>query len=150
MDIAEYGVNLFNHLTLQAHAEVEHAMGRGVLRSNVHHVVFLAEDIVLLFRERAVGGKSIGVCGVGERLVGHAQGVVLLRLVVLAEGIAHPVFAHIDAAHIGVAGEDDAVEVVDLALVDVCNVPKVAYRGHVGRFAAFANHLHAGALAGSG
>ena len=150
MDITEYGVNLFDNLALQAHAEMEHAVGGGVLRADIHHVVFLAEDIALHFRERAVGGEGVGVGGVGERFVGHAQGVVLLRLVVLAERIAHPVFAHIDAAHIGVAGEDDAVEVVDLALVDVSNVPKVAYRGHVGRFAAFANHLHAGALAGSG
>ena len=101
-------------------------MGRGVLRPDVDHVLFGLEDAVLLLAvrqrlHRFVGGlEAHGF--VGQRLVGHAQGVELFGLVVLTHGVANPVFAQVDAAHIVVAHKADAVEVVHLALVDIGNV----------------------------
>ncbi|CCY16554.1 putative uncharacterized protein [Prevotella sp. CAG:755] len=126
VDVAEDGVDFADALAFKVDAEVEHTVGRGVLRSDVDDVIVVAEDFCLRAAERAVGVERVAGGLVGERLVGHAQRIVLFRIVVLAEGESHPVFAHVDAAQVGVTGEDDAIEVVGFALVDVGDVPKVA------------------------
>ena len=129
VDVAQHRVNLANNLAVQCYAEVKYTVSAGVLRTYVYHIVIGTEDHVFLCRYSAVGLHVILRCVVSQRLVSHTQRVLLLRLVVLAHGITNPVLTEEDAAHIRVAGKDDAIEVVGLALIDIGDVPKVAHGG---------------------
>src|SRR5689334_7755010 len=57
------------------------------------------------------------------------------ELVVLAQRVAHPVFRQEDAAQVRVAGEPDAGQVVNLALVPVGRSPEGGDRRHLGQLA---------------
>src|SRR4051812_28096153 len=65
-----------------------------------------------------------------------ADAVILQReLVILAQRVPHPVLGQQNAAQVGVAGEPDAGQVVDLALVPVGTGPERHDRRHLGQFA---------------
>ena len=51
--------------------------------------------------------------------------------------MAFPIFRAKNAAQVGMAGEDDAREVVDFALVPIGRAPDAADGGHFGQFARF-------------
>ena len=123
VNVAQVRVNLANAFTLQRHTEVKHTVGRGVLRTDVHHIIVLVPDAVFHLLHAAVLAEAVLRGEVAQRFVRHAERIVLLRRVVLAEGEAHPVLAHEQAAHIGVVREDDAVEVIHFTFVSVGNVP---------------------------
>ena len=103
-----------------------------MLRTYVHNIILVGEYCVLLcLSYRAVGQKLVLRSGIGKRFVGHVlrvERIFLLGLVVLAHGVAYPVFAQEYAAHVGMSGKLDSVKVEHLALVYVGNVPKVACR----------------------
>ena len=148
--IAQYGIDLLDAFAFKTHAEVEHAVRRRVLRADVHHILVFAEYAVLRARHRTVGIERERLGHIGQGLVRHAQRIVLLGLVVLTEGIAHPVLAHEDAAHVGVAGKFDTVEVVHLAFVDVGHIPQVAHTGQQRVFAVGGHGLQAHLPVGRG
>ena len=66
---------------------------------------------------------------VSQRFVGHACGIELFWFVVLTHRISHPVFAQIDAAHIGITYKLDTIEIIRFAFVDVGNIIPSAYAG---------------------
>ena len=123
VNVAQVRVDLADAFTLQRHTEVKHTVGRGVLRTDVHHIIVLVPDAVFHLLHAAVLAEAVLRGEVAQWFVRHAERIVLLRRVVLAEGEAHPVLAHEQAAHIGVVREDDAVEVIHFTLVSVGNVP---------------------------
>eukprot|EP01092_Planopodium_desertum_P014856 TRINITY_DN7617_c0_g1_i1.p2 TRINITY_DN7617_c0_g1~~TRINITY_DN7617_c0_g1_i1.p2 ORF type:complete len:329 (-),score=116.84 TRINITY_DN7617_c0_g1_i1:34-1020(-) len=65
---------------------------------------------------------------------------------VLAERVPDEAVVGEDAAQVGVAFEDDAVEIEGLALVPVGTVPEVVHRGQHGEIVVGAEHAHAHAL----
>ena len=126
VNVTQHGVNLLNDFALKANTEVKHTMCRGVLRTDVDNVVVSTKNLVLYLINRTVLLQLIFVSNISQRLVSHVlrvEGVVLLRVVVLTEGIANPVLAHKQTAHVGVVGKDNAVVVVHLTFVNVGNVP---------------------------
>ena len=127
VNVTEYGINLANHFTFECHTEVKYTVGRRVLRTNIHYVVIGLEDGMFHLFYLAVSLKHIFVRHVAKRFVGHTKRIVLFRFVILTEGITHPVFTHEEAAHVGMACKDNAIEVIHLTLVRISNVPKVAY-----------------------
>src|SRR5262245_17968415 len=65
-----------------------------------------------------------------------ANAVVLQReLVVLAQRVPHPVLGQENAAQVGVAGEPDAGQVVNLVLVPVGGPPDARHRRHLRQLA---------------
>ena len=142
VDIAEVRINLGNNLTVDARAEMQHAVCRGVLRAEIDHIVVIGKERRALAMQRAVGVERIAGCEVRNRFVTHSHFLVLLfGLVIFAERKAHPVFAQEDAAQIRVIHEDHAVEVIHFAFVEIRNVPEVAGRRQHRLFAVGAHGL---------
>ena len=133
VDVSEVRVNLLDAFAFDGCAEVEHTVCRGVLWTDVHHIGVVGKHGCVLALEFAVGIEGVFVASVADFLVGAGDfGVFLLGFVVLTHGESHPVFAEEETSHVGMSEEDDAVEVIDFAFVDVCDVPKVAYGGECG------------------
>ena len=129
VDIAKDGVNLLNGFPFECHTEVEHTVGRGVLRTDVHHIIAVCKNRIAPAGNRTIGIQCQFFSIVRQGFVGHAERIVLLRLIILTERITHPVFAQEYATHIGVTRKADAVEVKYFALVNVCHCPKVRNTG---------------------
>lgn len=92
-------------------------MGSGVLRADINDEILGSEYCHLAFLHLAVGGLHPGEGGIALAFVfGGYRVVGVVHVVVLTQGIALPVDAEEKAAHIGIADEHDAVEIVDLAL----------------------------------
>ena len=142
VNIAKVGIDFGDDFTVDARAEVQYAVGRGVLRAEVDHIVVLSEYRGLFAVQRSVGVERVARCEIRDGFVAHGNlFIFLFGLVVLAEGEAHPILAQEDAAQIGVIHEDHAVEVVHFALVEIGNVPEVAGRGQHGLLAIGADGL---------
>ena len=101
VDIAEFRIYFLDTLTLECHAKVEHTMRRGVLRTNVNHIIFWCKHHIGSFLNRTIGHSIILRCRVRQNLVGHTQRIFLFRFIVLTHRIAFPVFTQKDTAHIG-------------------------------------------------
>ena len=133
MDVSEVWVNLLDAFAFDGCAEVEHSVCRRVLRTDVHHIGVVGEYGRILALEFTVCVEGVFVACIADFLVGAGNfGVFLLGFVVLTHGESHPVLAEKKTSHVGMSEEDDAVEVIDFAFVDVCDVPKVAYGGECG------------------
>ena len=117
VNVAEVRVYLLYNLAVEHGLQPEHAVGRGVLRANVHNEVVVGEQLVLLSLQVAVGVERILVRKVGFYVVVERISVVLrAHVIVLAERIAHKIAAQVEAAHVGVSEELDAEEIEHLAL----------------------------------
>ena len=129
VDIAKDGVNLLNCFAFKCYAEVEHTVGRGVLRTDIYDIITVSKNCVALAGNRTIGIQCQFFSIVRQGFVGHAERIVLLRLIILAEGITPPVFTQEYTTHIGVTRKADAVEVKYFALVNVCHCPEVRNAG---------------------
>ena len=98
-----------------------------MLGSDVDHILVLVENRPAVADEAAVGGQLETVGRIARHLVAHAQRVER-RIIVLAQGVAHPVVAQEQPSHVGMVQEADAEVVVRLALVEFRSTPQVADR----------------------
>ena len=136
-----------------------------MLRADVDDVLVAGEELVLLDLQVAVLVEEVLQTVVGLHVV--LQRIAIVKLPVLAEGIALEIAAQEEAAHVGMAQEDDAVEVIDLALQQVSHAPDVrngrqignqltvslssAVRGDaIATHLCLGQHLHAATLMGIG
>ena len=118
VDIAHVDVDFLYYLAVYSGAEPKHAVCGGVLRADVHHEVFFLEHAGFVLDDFALGVEGVHVGEVRLALVLDAYGVdVGVGVVVLAQGVSHPVDAEEEATHIGVVNEYYAEEVEYFALV---------------------------------
>ncbi len=128
MDVAHVHVDFLDFLTVDCSAETEHAMRGRMLGADVHHEILGLEHAHVLFCKCAVGIARIGGCEVALPLAFDAYRVqVGVGIVVFAERISFPVDAKEQAAHVGIADEDNSEEVVDFALIKSSDFPYVGY-----------------------
>ena len=149
VNVTQHRVDFANRLTLQVHAEVKHTVSRRVLRTNIHHIIVGTKNFVLHLIDRAILLQLIFIRHISQRLIRHVlriKRIILLRVVILTERIAHPILAHKQAAHVRMVCKDNAIEVINLTLIHVSNIPKVANRGNHGVFAVFYHTLHTSLL----
>ena len=134
VDVAAVYVELADDLALERDAEAQHAVRGRVLGTDVDDVLALVEDRRALADVAAVGQQLVARRIVARDLVAHAQGVQR-RVVVLAQGVSHPVVAQVEAPHVGMVQEPDAEVVEDLAFVELRGAPHVADRRQHGPLA---------------
>ena len=125
--VATVHVELADDLALERDAEAQHAVRSRVLGADVDDVLVLLEDRLAVADETSVVGEFEALGRLLGHLVAHAQGIQR-RIVVLAQGISHPVVAQEEPAHVGVVQETDAEIVVCLAFVELGGTPQVADR----------------------
>ena len=120
-----------HRLAVNYRLQTQHAVGRGVVRADVDHVVVVVEETLLgshqvtVFIERVLYGK------VALRLIGTGEAVSLgAHVEVLAQGMTLEVGTQEEPAHIGMPQELNAHEVVHFAFQQVGHVPQVDYRGY--------------------
>src|SRR3989442_3448978 len=80
-------------------------------------------------------GRELLEVGVRRLAIGRVVGerhLLVAERRILAQRPSHPFLGKEDAREIGMAGEDDAVEVVGLPLVPVGGGPHPGHRGHLG------------------
>ena len=127
VDVTHVHVDFLDFLAVDGSAETKNAVCGGVLRANVHHKILGAEYFNFFLHHLAVLFHP-GVGEVGLTLVFNRHGVEGgVFIVVLAQGEALPVDVEEEATHVGVANENNAVEVVNLTFVEACHTPKVGY-----------------------
>ena len=124
VDVSADDVDLLHRLAVEAGTVAHHAVGGRVLRADVDNILVVLKDLALHLLDLTVLvlDPAAGVVLVG--LVLETQGVAG-GVVVLAQGVTHPVVAQEHAAHVGVTDEDDAIEVIHLALLEVGHGPQV-------------------------
>ena len=129
MDIAQVRIDALDGLTVQHRLQTKHTMSSGVLRTDVDHIVVRTEQLVLLALQITVLVKVELQTVVGLYII--LQRILIIKLPVLAEGIALEIIAEEETAHIRMPEEHDAVEVIDLALQEISNTPDMRNGGDV-------------------
>ena len=149
MDVTAHDVDFLHDLTVQAGAVTHHTVGGRVLRAHVDDILVVLKHLAVDFLDLAVLvlDPAAGVVLVG--LVLETQGVAG-GVIVLAQGVTHPVGAQEHAAHVGMADEHDAKEVIHLALLEVGHGPQVAHAVQAGILAVGGSHFHVQQLVGAG
>ena len=127
VDVTAMHVELADDLAFERHAETQHAVRGGVLRADVDDIFVLLEQDVAVADEAAVRRQFKARGAVLRHFVGHAQRVEP-RVVILTQGVPHPVVAQEQAPHVGMVQETDAEIVEDFALVEFRSLPQVADR----------------------
>ena len=135
VDVSAVHVNLVDVLALERYSEAQHAVRGRVLGADVHYIFVVAEKHRPFFGRLAVLCGLYFEGGVHGLFVGHAQGVLLLWVVILAQGIAYPVVAEKEASHVGMSHKADAEEVVYFAFRKFGSAPDVGYRRQFGLLA---------------
>src|SRR5574344_1451162 len=131
VDVAQHKSHFLYRFTLKACTHVKHTVRTWMLRTYINDKFIFAPNRVCSLSNGAVSLSEIFSRSVAQRFVRHAQRILFVRLVVLAEWIANPVFAQEDAAHIWVVQKLDAEKVVNLAFIYIGNLPKVTHRVNV-------------------
>ena len=149
VDVAAVHVEFFNDLAFERHAEAQHAVRGRVLGTDVDDVLLLLEKHVAPAYETAVGLQLEGRGAVLRHLVAHAERV-RCRIVVLAQGMSHPIVAQVQPPHVGMVQKTDAEVVERLALVQLGGPPQVAHRGQDRAFAFRSQRPHHNVLARRG
>ena len=105
-----------------------------MLGTDVHHIFLITEKLHLLILDATVGIQLQFHGSVHRFFVVHTQRIIFFRLIVFTHGIAYPVIAQIESAHIRMTNENDAVKVVDFALVEIRSFPDIADGRKFGMF----------------
>ena len=149
VNVSAVYVQLLDDFPFEGDTEPEYAVGGGMLRTDIDDVFILCKDDVTLLDDTAVGQFFIVLGGILRLFVGHAERVQTF-VIILAERMAYPVFAQVQAAHVGVSDEADAEEVVCFAFVQLGSFPDVAYAGQLRMLPMGRNRPHRLVLAGGG
>jgi hypothetical protein len=142
MDVSAMGIDLLDGLAIKDGLQAEHTVSGRMLRADIDHVVVICKEGLLLGYQFAFVVQAIlhGVVGFG--VIEH-RGLILfgIHVEVLAQGITLEVATQVETAHIGMAQELDAQEVVDFAFKQFGSLPQVAHGGQISVVAVFGNSL---------
>ena len=123
MDITEVRIDALHGLTVQHSLQAQHTMGSRVLRTDVNHIVVGLKQFVLLALQLTLLVQIVLQTVV--RLYIILQGVLVVKLPVLTEGVSLKVGTQEQAAHIMMTQEHDTEEIVNLALQQVGHLPDI-------------------------
>jgi hypothetical protein len=123
MDVAKVWIDALYDLSVEHSLQTEHTVGSRVLRTDVEHIVIIAKQLILLALQFAVVVEIVLQTVVGLYIV--LEGVLIVKLPILAERIALEVVTQEQATHIGMTYENYSEEVVNLALKQISHLPKV-------------------------
>jgi hypothetical protein len=123
MDVAKVWIDALYDLTVEHCLQTEHTVGSRVLRTDVEHIVIIAKQLILLALQFAIVVEIVLQTVVGLYIV--LEGVLIVKLPILAERIALEVIAQEQATHVGMTYEYDSEEVVNLAFKQISHLPKV-------------------------
>ena len=126
MDITQHGIDFLHRLAVERGAQAQGTVRRRMLRPDVHHEVIRVEHHVLPPFQCAVGHQPKFFRHVGILFISHVQRIAV-HVVILAQGVTFPILAQEKAAHIGIAREEDAQEIIRLALLDFRRLPQSAH-----------------------
>ena len=127
MNVAQMRIDALHGLTVEHSLQAEHTMRGRVLRANVHHIGIVFEERILLACKTSVLVYFILQAKVGLHI--FFQRILVVACPVLAEGMALEVVAQEQTAHVGMAEEEDSIEVENLTLQQVSHAPEVDDRG---------------------
>ena len=123
MDIAQVGIDALHSLTIQHGLQTQHAMGSGVLRTDVNHIVISAEKLILFALQNTILIKIELQTIV--RLYIVLQRVLIVELPILTDRLALKITAKEQTTHIGMAQEYDTIEVINLTFQQISHTPNV-------------------------
>ena len=124
-----------------------------MLRTDIDDIVVFCKQTVLLAYEFAIFQRILATI---FRFHIIDKGVAVVKLPILAERITFEVVTQEQTAHIGMTEELDAVEVKDLTLQDIGNLPQLAdsrnnmFNSCIGSAYLTGNRLHGSTLVGIG
>ena len=126
VDISEVRIDALHLLAVENGLQAKHTVCRRVVRTDVHYEVGVFEEALLCSYEVAVGVEAVHNGVVRLWLVGKRELVCLgAHVEVLAQRIAVEVGTQEQTAHVGVAEELDAYEVVHLTLEQLGCLPEL-------------------------
>ena len=139
-------IDALDGLTIDYSLQTKHTVGRGVLRTNVDYIFVVIEKAALFSHEVSILVEMINSGVVGLFVI--LKRIRVIEFPVFTERISIEIVAQIEAAHVRMLQELDAIEVEDLTLKQVGHIPKMCHCGnHEILFPhPFGNHFHAGAL----
>jgi hypothetical protein len=123
MDVAKVWIDALYGLSVEHGLQTEYTVGSRVLRADVEHIVVIAKQLILLALKFAIIVEIVFQTIVGLYIV--LEGVLIVKLPILAEGITLEVIAQEQATHIGMTYENDSEEVVNLALQQIGHLPDI-------------------------
>jgi hypothetical protein len=123
MDVAKVWIDALYGLSVKHSLQTEYTVGSRVLRADVEHIVIIAKQLILLALKFAIIVEIVFQTIVGLYIV--LEGVLIVKLPILAEWITLEVIAQEQAAHIGMTYENDSEEVVNLALQQIGHLPDI-------------------------
>ena len=118
-------IDLFDDLTLDRGAETEHTVSCRVLRSDIDHILFFVEELVIAHLQLTILEFDLGGF-VLRFLIGSGDRVEFgICVIIFAQRIAFPVVTQEEATHIGVSGEADTEIVEHFTFVQVGRMPQI-------------------------
>ena len=149
MDITKVWIDALHGLTVEYSLQAQHTMGSRVLRTDVNHIVVGLKQFVLLALQLTLLVQIVLQTVV--RLYIILQGVLIVKLPVLTEGMSLKVGTQEQAAHIMMPQEHDAEEIVHLALQQLSHSPDIRNGRDIRRIVlCLCNLLHSATLVGVG
>ena len=100
-----------------------------VLRTDVHNIFFVSEEYQFFILYCTIRVKFQFGSGINGFFIVHTKRIVLFRIIVLTHRVSYPVVTQVEAAHVGMSNEDDAVEIVYFTLQEICCFPDVTDTG---------------------
>ena len=141
------GIHFSDGLSVEDSLQTEHTVCGRVLRTDIDDIVVVGEQLVLYLAQRTIIGKFIFHGVVGFHVVGEREVVlILLHVIVLAEGEPLEISAQVKATHVLMSREDDAIEVVDLTFKHLSPFPQVAHSRDIRIVAVVIDRLNGHAL----
>ena len=126
MDITHVHIDFLDGLAINRSAETEHTMGGRVLRADIYNEILFGKHGDLLFLNRAVSLFDPGIGRIALALVFNRNGIEFgSGVIVLAQGVAHPVDVQEKSTHIGIADKHDSIEIIHLAFENACDTIQV-------------------------
>jgi hypothetical protein len=125
MDVAKVWIDALYDLSVEHSLQTEYTVGSRVLRADVEHIVIIAKQLILLALQFAIVVEIVLQTVVGLYIV--LEGVLIVKLPILAERIALEVIAQEQATHVGMTYEYDSEEVVNLALQQIGHLPDIRH-----------------------
>ena len=127
--ITAININFLDNLTVERGAQAQYTVRGRVLRTDVYHELFGSEKYIRTLFEFSVGSLNDGMGYIVDSLVFETNGIHLgVGIVVLAQGVSHPVVAQEETTHVGVIDEADSEKVVNLAFIQIGRFPQVFNR----------------------
>ena len=128
VDIPAVRINLTNNFTFQRNTEAHYTMGSRVLRTDVDYIFFFAEQFRLFVLDGSVRVQFYFLRRIKRLFIGHAQWVILFRIVIFTHWITDPIVAQVEPAHIRMTDKGDAIKIKNFTFVEVGYLPDVADR----------------------